>query len=299
VSGFTSQAGRAAFLAAYDRVLGELWPVTYESVEVPTRFGPTHAVVSGPPAAPPLLLLHGAGLSATSWYPNIATYAERFRTYALDTIFDSGRSRQTRLLRSRQDCAAWIGDVLDALALDQTAIVGLSQGGWAAACAARFLPDRVSRLGLLAPVGALARFRLPYWLLFRFPYLVPKGDELARARKVFASMRLLPDEAFIQQVALGSRHFGSQRPPVFPWSFSDHDLGHISAPTLLLVAGQETLYDPHRALERARRLLPNLTDSDLAPGAGHFVSAARPDLVDPRVVAHLRAGTRRVAATTT
>jgi pimeloyl-ACP methyl ester carboxylesterase len=297
-SGFTSQAGRAAFLAAYDHVLAELWPVPYESVELPTRFGSTHAIVSGPPTAPPLLL-HGAGLSATSWYPNIAAYADRFRTFALDTIFDSGRSRQTRLLRSRQGCAAWLGDVLDGLGLDQAAIAGLSQGGWAAACAARFLPDRVSRLGLLAPVGALAPFRLPYWLLFRFPYLVPKGDALARTRKVFASMRMRPDAPFLQQVALGAEHFGYQRPPVFPWSFSDHDLGRISAPTLLLVAGQETLYDPHRALERARRLLPNLTDSDLVPGAGHFVSAARPDLVDPRVLAHLRAGTRRTAATTT
>lgn len=299
LSGFTSHEGRAAFLAAYDRVLAELWPLPYQSVEVPTRFGPTHAIVSGPPAAPPLLLLHGAGLSATSWYPNIATYAERFRTYALDAIFDSGRSRQTHPVRSRRDCAAWIGDVLDGLGLDQAAIVGLSQGGWAAACAARFLPDRLTRLGLLAPVGALARFKLPYWLLFRFPYLVPKGDELARARKVFRSMRLVPDEAFLQQVALGSRHFGYQRPPVFPWSFSDHDLGRITAPTLLLVAGQETLYDPRRALERARRLLPNLVDSDLVAGAGHFVSAARPDLVDPRVVAHLRAELRHVAAATT
>lgn len=299
LSGFTSNEGRAAFLAAYDRVLGELWPVPYQSVELPTRFGPTHAVVSGPPAAPPLLLLHGAGLSATSWHPNIAAYADQFRTYALDTIFDSGRSCQTRLVRNRQDCAAWIGDVLDGLGLEQAAIVGLSQGGWAAACAARFLPDRLTRLALLAPVGALAPFKLPYRLLFRFPSLVPKGDELARAGKVFASMRIRPDEPLLQQVALGSRHFGYQRPPVFPWSFSDHDLGRISVPTLLLLAGQETLYDPHRALERARRLLPNLTDSDLVPGTGHFVSAARPDLVDPRVLAHLRAGTPRAAATTT
>ncbi len=53
LSGFTSQEGRAAFLAAYDRVLAELWPLPHESIEVPTRFGPTHAIVSGPPAATP------------------------------------------------------------------------------------------------------------------------------------------------------------------------------------------------------------------------------------------------------
>ena len=119
LSGFTSNEGRAAFLAAYDRVLAELWPVPYESVELPTRFGPTHAIVTGLPAAPSLLLLHGAGLSATSWYRNIATYADRFRTYALDTIFDSGRGRQTRLVHSRQDCAAWLGEVLDGLGAER------------------------------------------------------------------------------------------------------------------------------------------------------------------------------------
>ena len=298
LSGFTSEKRRAAFLAAYDRVFGERWPVPHQSVEAPTRFGPTRTIVSGPPAAPPLLL-HGAGLSATSWYPNITTYTERFRVYALDTIFDAGRGRQTRLVRSRQDCAAWIGDVLDGLGIDQPAMVGLSQGGWVVACAARFVPDRLTRLALLAPVGALTRFKLPYWLAFRFRYLLPKGDELARARKVFGSMRLLPDEPFIQQVALGSRHFGYQRPPVFPWSFSDDDLAHISAPTLLLVAGQETRYDPRRALERARRLLPALEGSDVIPGVGHFVSAARPDPVDPRIVAFLEAETRRAVAATT
>jgi pimeloyl-ACP methyl ester carboxylesterase len=223
----------------------------------------------------------------------------QFRAYALDTIFDAGRGSQTRLLRSRQDCASWIGDVLDGLGVDQTAMVGLSQGGWAAACAARFLPDRVTPLALLAPVGALAPFKLPYWLAFRFPYLLPRGGALARARRVFGSMRFLPDEAFIQQVALGSRHFRSQRPPVFPWPFSDEDLARVTAPTLLLVAGQETLYDPHRALERARRLLPNL-ESEVVPEVGHFVSAARPDLVDPRVVAFLsrdpaRSGSHEIA----
>jgi hypothetical protein len=40
----------------------------------------------------------------------------------------------------------------------------------------------------------------------------------------------------------------------------------FGAPALPLVAGQETLYDPRRALGRAHRLLPNLVDSDLVPG---------------------------------
>ena len=42
------------------------------------------------------------------------------------------------------------------------------------------------------------------------------------------------------------------------------------------------------ALQRARRLIPNLA-SDVVPGAGHFVATARPDFVNPRVLAFLLA----------
>lgn len=72
LSGFLSEAGRADYLAAYDRVLADLWPVSTESILVESGFGTTHAIASGPMDAPPMMLLHAAGLSATQWYPGRA-----------------------------------------------------------------------------------------------------------------------------------------------------------------------------------------------------------------------------------
>jgi hypothetical protein len=43
---------------------------------------------------------------------------------------------------------------------------------------------------------------------------------------------------------------------------------------MLLLAEQEILYDPHRALRRAERRLPALEESGLVPGAGHQLATA-------------------------
>ena len=41
-SAFKTPEGEAKFLAAYDAEL-KLWPVAYEEIDVPTRFGTTHS----------------------------------------------------------------------------------------------------------------------------------------------------------------------------------------------------------------------------------------------------------------
>lgn len=289
LSGFTSEAGRAEYLAAYDRVLTELWPVTHESILIETRFGTTHAIASGPPDAPPLFLLHGAGLSATQWYPNMADFASGFRVYALDSIFDSGRGQQTGEIRGREDCARWLGDVLDGLGVDRAPFAGLSQGGWLAASAARFIPDRVMCIALLAPVATLRPMRLPVLLVLRLRPFLPKREPLVETRKTFRTVfggRYMPDERYVAQVAFGAQHFRYQQPPVFPTVFPDEDLRRISAPTLLLVADHEVVYRPRSAVRRARRLIPNLA-AEVVPEAGHFMSMEQAEIVDRRVVAFL------------
>ncbi len=54
-----------------------------------------------------------------------------------------------------------IADFADALGIEQFAVAGISGGGpYAAACAA-FLPDRVSALGLVSPIGPMAGAEKP------------------------------------------------------------------------------------------------------------------------------------------
>jgi pimeloyl-ACP methyl ester carboxylesterase len=89
----------------------------------------------------------------------------------------------------------------------------------------------------------------------------------------------------IEQLDLGARYF-RMRPEtlkVGPVPFTDAELQSISMPTLLLIGEDEVLYDPHAALARARRLIPQL-ESDLVPRASHDMSFTRHDVVDARIV---------------
>ena len=77
-----TENGRQDYLRAYDEAL-ELWSAPHVLHLIPTRFGPTRAVVSGPAGAPTLLLLPAAtGIGALQWYPNIAALSAHRRVVA-------------------------------------------------------------------------------------------------------------------------------------------------------------------------------------------------------------------------
>ncbi len=62
---FKTTAGEARYLEAYETAL-ELWPVPFEERAVPTEFGFTHVIISGPEDGQPLLLLPGMVMTLTS-----------------------------------------------------------------------------------------------------------------------------------------------------------------------------------------------------------------------------------------
>ena len=289
VADFTSEAGRAEYEATYRDAVTALWPVPSESLFLETRFGTTHALVSGPKDAAPLVLLHGAGLSAVSWYPNAARLAAAHRIYAVDSIFDSGLGRQAGLIRGRRDVARWLADVIDQLGLDRPAVAGLSQGGWVTASLARFEPAHVSRVALLAPAATVQPFRLLVALFVRYSYLVRRGDAVDSSRRTFDMVfgdRFVPDERFVRLAAAGSAHFRYARPPVMPTPFSDEKLSALSPPLLVLLPSLDVIYSPAKAFERVRRLLPH-AEVEMVPGAGHFVAMEAAERVSTRLLEFL------------
>jgi hypothetical protein len=88
---FVTEENRARLMAIYDAGLRQ-WPVPFETFFVDTRFGRTHVIASGDPAAPPLLMTHPLGVGGFVWSSIIAPLSEHRRAYALDTIGDVGKS---------------------------------------------------------------------------------------------------------------------------------------------------------------------------------------------------------------
>jgi pimeloyl-ACP methyl ester carboxylesterase len=193
-------------VAAYDAVLA-LCPVPYESLRVPSRFGATHLIASGPAGAPPLL--HGLGTSATMWYPNVEELSRHFRTDAVDIIGQPGKSELHHPLRNRKDSAQWLLDVFCEPGVGRASLAGLSLGGWLALNVALAAPDRIERLVLLSPIGGIVPFKR--WVVIKMmcAALLPIHSHLTRlAIQPFFGERVVLNDCFARQCLLGVEHSG-------------------------------------------------------------------------------------------
>jgi pimeloyl-ACP methyl ester carboxylesterase/membrane protease YdiL (CAAX protease family) len=284
---FKTTEGEAAFLGAYDATL-KLWPVPYEEMEIPGRFGMTHVVVSGPRDAPPLVLLHGYMATSAMWAPNIADFSKDYRVYAIDVMGQPSKSIPTEPIRNAEDYAVWLAETLDGLHLDRVCLIGQSYGGWLALNFALAAPHRLQKLVLLSPGGGFVpmarQFSLRGMLMVWFPTRFA----------VNWFMRWLgitgTDARYVRELTyLGLKHF---RVPVetlrvMPVLFPEDRLRAMRVPTLLLTGDQEVVCDPAAALARARRLFPDVR-AELVPQSRHEMCFSQHRIVDARVLDFLK-----------
>jgi pimeloyl-ACP methyl ester carboxylesterase len=297
-SAFKTPEGEAAFLAAYEAVM-TLWPVPYEEIEIPSRFGMTHVVTSGPKDAPPLVLLHGQCGTLTMWAPNVADFSKGCRVYAVDVMGQPSKSipDPDTPIRDTTDFVAWLSETLDGLNLDRISLVGASYGGWLGLNLAMTAPERVRKLALLSPAASflppVRQFSLRGMLMMFFPtrltvnslmgwlgFKNAPGDKVARLA--------------LDLIYLGLKQF--RMPPetarIMPRVFSDGELRALPVPVLLLYGDREVMYDPAKALARARALLPNF-EGELVPQSSHDMCSSQYRIVDRRVLDFLNDNLRR------
>ena len=265
-------------MSAYGDAL-ELWPVGFESQQIQTRFGTTHALVSGPANGRPLLLIPAAiGIGAVQWFPNAEYLAASRRVIAVDFLGGPGLGHQTRPILDQADCAQWVVDLLDSESDEPADVVGSSQGGWLALNAAVNAPDRIARLALLAPAASFLPFRLVVRAMLKIgPYLpsITAGPSL---RASFGH-RYAPDKRLLTLTRLGLKHFRYQPGAVFPDVFSDADLRGVKSNTIVIAGDREIIYQPRLMLDRAASTIAG-AETHLVSGAGHLLNMERPDEIN-------------------
>jgi pimeloyl-ACP methyl ester carboxylesterase len=289
-SAFKTPEGEAAYLAAYDAAL-KLWPVPYEEIEIPSRFGMTHIVSSGPQDASPLVLLHGFMNTLMMWLPNVADFSKAYRVYAIDIMGHPSKSIPDEPLRDAADFTAWLSATLDGLNLDRISLAGISFGGWLALNLAMTAPQRVGKLVLLSPAASLKPLASQFGLRAMLSGIIPirrTMDSLMKWMGLEAAPGDTVTQTLLDLIWLGGKYF--RMPPetrrVMPGVFSDDELRALQAPVLLLIGENEVIYDPVKALARARRLIPDL-EGELVPGSSHAMSFTHHRIVDARVLEFL------------
>jgi pimeloyl-ACP methyl ester carboxylesterase len=104
---------------------------------------------------PPIGALAYVFTSLTQWAANIADLSQDYRVYAIDVIGQPSKSIPAQSLKSREDCVAWLNEVLDTLNIESTDLVGASFGGWFTLNYALGASERLNRIVLLSPAGGL------------------------------------------------------------------------------------------------------------------------------------------------
>jgi pimeloyl-ACP methyl ester carboxylesterase len=239
---------------------------------------------------PPLLLVHGSGMSASTWAPLLPHLAGRrliafdLPGFGLSDAFDyTGRSL-------REHAVAQLRSLLDALGLERVPVIGTSLGGMWALCLAVDAPERITALASLGvPAVALPGMRGdPFFAALSTPglrHVVASigSPSVALTRRSLARGAIGPyaaeraPDGFFDVVHEGMRQpgfrtamlthmwlamrLGRPRPENV---LSDAELQLIAA-SVLMVWGDEDPYGGAEIGQRAAALIPN-AQLEVIPG---------------------------------
>jgi len=288
---FRSEKAQQAYLANYDLRASE-WPVAAEARHVETSDGQTYVRISGPADAPPLVLLSGVNASSLMWLPNIADLSQNHRVYAVDNIYDFGRSVWRRPMLTASDLVNWLDELFTQLGLGQNInLMGISYGGWIASQYGLQYPGRLNKLVLLAPVLTVLPVRTAF-ILRALLCMIPhrrftKGFIYWLAADAVANHGLSHQwvDAMVDDGYLGLRSFKPKR-PVMPTILSDEELRALPVATLYLVGENEKLNSARDAVRRLNRVAPQIA-TELVANAGHDLTISKLAEVNAKVLAFL------------
>ena len=284
---FRSEKAKKEYLAYYNAKSGE-WPLASEERMVSTSYGQTFVRISGPADAPPVVLLPGGGTSSLMWKDNIAALSENFRTYAVDDIYDWGRSIYTKRMACVECITKWLDELFTALDLnDSITVIGASYGAWKAGQYLLARPDRISKVVWLCPAytvywgnkefekRALTGFIPLRYFMKKELYWTCEDMVQTEEGRAFA-------EDHLDGLRLAIRSFKIKIPASMT-VLSDDELRGIDVPVLYIAGENEKMYSVNDAVARLNSLAPGIV-TEVIPNTGHCLMFTRPELVSERIL---------------
>jgi pimeloyl-ACP methyl ester carboxylesterase len=287
---FRSVAAQTEYLTHYDRV-AQKWPVESETRFVETSFGKTVVRISGVKDAPPLVLLPGAVLNSLMWIPTIETLSKHYCTYAIDNIYDAGRSIYTRPLTTLTDFMNWLDELCTALGLGNNInLMGLSNGAWLTSQFALHFPKRLAKIVCLAHPTVV---NMQFAFIARFMLAFTSTQNFVKFMSWLLADGLQKDEPtrqFVQDLIEDMRLTAQCLQPksmVTPKILTDQELRNLNTPALFLMGANERTYDPQKALQRLTKIAPQIK-TEIIPNAGHDLAFTQAELVTKKVLEFLK-----------
>lgn len=275
------------YMRAYEQSL-TLWPVPYTDYYVKTNYGDTHIIESGNEEMPPLILLHGASMSSTMWFPNIKDWVGNFRVICIDIIGDKNKSKPIEEISDRLSYANWLEEVFKQLNIKKADIVGLSYGALNTVNFLMYFPERVNKVVLMSPAATFIPFD-PIFFSFAFG-MVNSREGVEKFIKWIFGKRFNVHSFVFEQLVAAMKWVDTNKKSLpkengFPYVFTDKELQSIKTPILLLLGEEEVMYNPLEAYTRVKTLT-NIT-VEMVEGVGHLMNMESPEYLNKRVLEFL------------
>jgi pimeloyl-ACP methyl ester carboxylesterase len=297
ISAFRSDEARAAYCQLYDAALAtSTVPVTVSDIE--TSFGRTHVLNAGDPSKPPLVALHGSGISSTMWVPLLPTLASAHSVTMIDAIGEPGKSIAAKPITNITQIVEWLDETLRAVGIERPAIVAASRGSLIATHYTMAFPDRVDRLALVGPVGIVSRVRLSKLLR-----ALTTGGVRPTERRVQSLLdatvmptnrgllRREPWRPIMQQFIAGTIGFKPASGNL-PKRCDLQRLSSAQIPVLAIIGRDEKFHSGPKMAARFRQQLPEAR-IELVDHANHNLFVDQSDIVEKLLADFLKLGIHR------
>jgi pimeloyl-ACP methyl ester carboxylesterase len=278
---YLTPEAEARHMAIYDEKVAQ-WPTPYEDIYVDTTYGRVHVIASGPEDGPPVLLLNAAAMSGWSWLPNVGALNARYRTYAVDTLGEAGKSRLTDVSVYPPDGKAYADlhvEITDALGIERAYVVGASFGGYMATSYALHYPERVERLALLGPMGMTPQTGGTVARITLASLFPAKPVRRATVRWALGDAPQVLDESeeWFEIVLTGTKPAESQ-----PVAFTPEQLAGLEVPVLLVLGERDALTGDPEAVKALANHVPDIQIVVL--DSGHLIGMEHPDRVNELIM---------------
>lgn len=289
---FKSPKAKTEYIA-FEEKLAKKWPLNSDEKIVQTSFGKTYMRISGLTDAPPVILLPGGGTCSLIWRENIKALSEEYRTYAIDNIYDFGRSVYTRKIENGKDFSDWLNELFDTLHLGtDIRIIGYSYGGWVTSQYALYHPERLKHVVLIAPAWTVLDFPGD-WVLNVIPTLLP--IRYFKAKAIYSywkdlsisgdrGKQIVEDEIDYFEIAMKCFKL---KQGVLPTVLSDSELQQLKIPVLFFVGENETCYNGNDAVNRLNKVAPKI-ETEFIKGTGHDLMFTHTSVVNKRILEFLK-----------
>ncbi|MFD3157309.1 alpha/beta fold hydrolase [Haloimpatiens sp. FM7330] len=262
--------------------------VDYEDKYIDTKFGKTHILTAGNENSDSIIIFHGGNMINTNtlfWFDKLA---EKYRIIAPDYLGHPGLSEEKVLNSNNDDYANWIVEIMDNFKLEKVNVIGPSFGGGVALNFAKYYPNKIEKMVLIAPssIGNGSYLKMFSKLIFPMLKYKIKPSQENLYKSVYPMFLHNVDEDVLEVTSL--IYQGVKIQNKMPKMISNKDLINFNSPVFLIACENDIFFPAKKIIPRAKKIFANLKRTKEIRNSGHSMNKDNLNLCIDEIISFLR-----------